>query len=130
MMTTASIFYVDDDVDDRTLLKQAFDEQPFSSVLYFEDAPSVLTFLKSIKDDAILPKLIITDINMPLMTGLELLILLKNDVRFKHIKVIVFSTADKNVYQRNCMKFGAAEFLQKPNTFSELKELANHFMYQ
>jgi CheY-like chemotaxis protein len=129
-MTSATIFYVDDDADDRTFLKEAFAEKSFPSVLYFEDAPSVLSFLMNIKDDALLPKLIITDINMPKMTGIELLSLLKRDVRFKNIKVIVFSTADENRSQKECITLGAAEFLQKPNTFSELRQIANHFMYQ
>jgi CheY-like chemotaxis protein len=84
----------------------------------------------SIKDDALLPKLIITDINMPLMTGIELLSILKRNVRLKHIKVIVFSTADKNKYHMKCIKLGATEFLQKPDNFSELRQMANHFMYQ
>ena len=129
-MTPATIVYVDDDPDDRAFLKEAFDKQQNLSVLYFADGSSLLTYLNSIKEDALLPKLIITDINMPEMTGIELLSILKSNARLKQIKVIVFSTAKRDHYQKECTRLGAAAFLQKPNSFSEMQEMASYFMYQ
>jgi CheY-like chemotaxis protein len=128
-MTPASIVYVDDDSDDRTFLKEAFEEQCYPSALYFASAPELLAHLYSIKDDTLLPSLIITDINMPVMTGIELLTLLKTNARFKHIKVIVFSTANKKEYEKKCKGLGAAYFIQKPYSYAEMKKIATYFLY-
>ena len=127
-MTSATIVYVDDDADDRNFLKEAFEEQQYPLVKYFEDAPSALSFLMSLPD-ALLPKLLITDINMPVMTGIELLYILKKNKRFAAIKLIALSTANQLEYQAECNRLGTA-FLQKPNSFSELRQIANHFMFQ
>jgi CheY-like chemotaxis protein len=129
-MKPAAILYVDDDPDDRIFLKEAFEEQFYPSALYFESAQSLLSHLHSIKEDDLLPKLIITDINMPKMTGIELLSILKSNIRLKHIKVIMLSTAYKQDYDIQCKQLGAAEFIQKPSTFTEMKVLVTYFLYQ
>jgi CheY-like chemotaxis protein len=129
-MKPASIIYVDDDPDDRIFLKEAFEEQLFPSTLCFDSATSLLKYLYTLKQDIQLPKLIITDINMPVMTGLELLTLLKANTRFKHIKVIVLSTAYKLDYDVQCKQLGAADFIQKPSSFAEMRDLATYFLYQ
>jgi CheY-like chemotaxis protein len=129
-MIPAAILYVDDDPDDLTFLKEAFEEQFYSSALYFDSALSLLSHLYSIKEDTLLPKLIITDINMPKMTGIELLTIIKNNIRLKHIKVIVLSTAYKQDYDIQCKKLGAVNFIQKPSSFAEMKELVTYFLYQ
>jgi CheY-like chemotaxis protein len=100
-MTDATILYVDDDPDDRTFLREAFEEQHFPSAMY-----------------------------LPVMTGIELLKILKADARLQHIKVIVFSTTNKVEHQKECTRLGASEFLQKPISYSELRKLASYFMYQ
>ena len=129
-MTAAAILYVDDDPDDITFLKEAFEEQFYPSALYFDTALSLLSHLYSIKEDTQLPRLIITDINMPKMTGLELLALLKANARYKHIKVIVLSTAYKQDYDIQCKELGATDFIQKPSSFAEMKDLVTYFLYQ
>jgi CheY-like chemotaxis protein len=90
----------------------------------------LLSHLYSIKEDTQLPRLIITDINMPKMTGLELLALLKANARYKHIKVIVLSTAYKQDYDIQCKELGATDFIQKPSSFAEMKDLVTYFLYQ
>ena len=64
--------------------------------------------------DAALPGLIITELSLPQMSGLELLVRIKHDARTKEIPVIIHS-ADEDVRRKElCRASGSAAFLKKP----------------
>ncbi len=67
-----------------------------------------------------LPSLIITDVNMPGMTGFELLEALHKDVALRAIPVIVISAKADREATRRGMQLGAADFITKPFTENEL----------
>jgi CheY-like chemotaxis protein len=60
-----------------------------------------------------LPDVIITDINMPLMDGYELVQKIKNDTRFSDIPVIILSNLHKHEDQQKGLDLGASYFLVK-----------------
>lgn len=128
-MTGAKLLIVDDDADERIIVKELLEEQHFHAAHYFEDGHSVLAYLHQIKEDALLPRTIITDINMPAMSGLKLLALLKENKRFSPIKVIVLSTGGMHKYGDECIRLGAAAYFEKPNTYTEMKKLVNYFTF-
>lgn len=70
-MTYANILVIDDDIEEQIIFKEVFNEQNYQSVLYFGSAQLVLSYLGNLKSDALLPKLIISDINMPKMLGMD-----------------------------------------------------------
>jgi len=67
--------------------------------------------------------LILTDINMPVMTGLELLRRLKEDETQRSIPVIVISTEGSSERQEEALELGAAGYLQKPFQPEEVRSL-------
>ncbi len=116
------ILVVDDEKDMQTLFEQRFRKEIRNKEMEFVFAFSgeeALEFMKQNEHEAVL---ILSDINMPGMSGLELL---------KHIKekyetpppVVMMVTAygDDENYQ-NAMKLGADDFLTKPVDFASLKE--------
>lgn len=125
-MTHAIILIVDDDPEEQMIFKEVFNEQNYQSVLYFDSAHLVLSYLSNLKSDALLPKLIISDINMPKMSGMELLKQIRSSNRYKGIKVLMLSTANKREYSEECRQLGAIEFIQKPDTFLEMKKLVRY----
>ena len=116
------ISVVDDEKDMETLFQQRFRKEIRDGKVQFAFASSgedALTYLSRMDHEAVL---ILSDINMPGMSGLELL---------KHIKekyenpppVVMMITAygDTENYEQ-AMKLGADEFLTKPVDFILLKE--------
>lgn len=87
------IVLIDDDEDDLHLLIQIFADMNLPNEIHlFKNPSSVLAFLR--RPD-IQPFLIISDINMPLMNGFELMQTLRNDplISGKQVPHIFFSTA-------------------------------------
>ncbi|MDR2589559.1 MAG: response regulator [Oscillospiraceae bacterium] len=67
-----------------------------------------------------LPELIILDINMPHTDGYEVLTMLKEDDRYSHIPVIFLTSQDSVENMVRALKLGAADFITKPYTDTEL----------
>ncbi|WP_147205647.1 response regulator [Segetibacter aerophilus] len=68
MTTRPSILIADDDDDDRLFLQNAFDHHNFHDLAMFEDGTQVLKYLET---TSVLPQMIVSDFNMPVLTGLE-----------------------------------------------------------
>jgi CheY-like chemotaxis protein len=116
------ILVVDDERDIKTLFEQRFRKEIKSGELDFVFAFSGEEALSYMKDHDREAVLILSDINMPGMSGLELL---------KHIKekyekpppIVMMITAygDQENYNQ-AMQLGADDFLTKPVDFISLKE--------
>jgi CheY-like chemotaxis protein len=124
-----SIVVADDDPDDRLLIKDAFDEISFDSLLRFvDDGEKLISYLfreKGHSDsyDQPVPDLIILDINMPRFDGWEVLKLIKEHFRFRKIPTMILSTTNNQDDIDRAYELGANAFVTKPATFDELKNI-------
>jgi CheY-like chemotaxis protein len=114
------VLVVDDEMDIQLLFEQKFRKERKVGRLEFEFAFSSEAALDYIeKQDAVDLVLILADINMPGMSGLELLKRIKE--RFPHLKVYMITAyGDENNYQ-TAMAYGADDYITKPIDFDELK---------
>jgi len=71
------------------------------------------------------PDLMILDINMPEVTGLDLLEFLRRRVEWKNLPVIMLSTEAADVTVDKAMKLGADGYVTKPVTIEELERAIN-----
>ncbi|MBI5637980.1 MAG: response regulator [Nitrospinae bacterium] len=65
--------------------------------------------------------LMICDVNMPNMNGLEFLKMVRSDEKYKRIPVIMLTTEGKDEDQERAMKLGANAYLNKPFKPNALK---------
>ena len=110
-MNRASIVIVEDDESIRNSLSDMLELNGFSVVTAADGIEGLATVRKT------RPSLIITDVQMPGMTGFELLAALHEDVLLRVIPVIVISGKNDRATTRLGMELGAADFITKP--FSE-----------
>jgi excisionase family DNA binding protein len=73
------------------------------------------------------PDVVILDIEMPGMDGIEVCKKMQQDERLAHIKVIIIS-GFTTIYEEDLQKLGVATILEKPFTFSELNEKLSAFL--
>lgn len=116
------ILVVDDEEDMQPLFEQRFRKEIRSCVLQFAFATSgeqALAFLNGHPHEAVL---ILSDINMPGMTGLQLLQKIKQN-HFEPPPVVMMITAygDTENYTQ-AMRLGADDFLTKPIDFTVLRD--------
>ncbi|NOX48269.1 MAG: response regulator [Chlorobi bacterium] len=116
------ILVVDDELDIRVLFEQRFRKEIKKNEIEFAFAHSgedALTYLKENSQEAVL---ILSDINMPGMSGLELLGKIKQ--KYKEpppIVVMITAYGDRENYN-SAMSLGADDFITKPVDFTVLKE--------
>ena len=116
------ILVVDDEQDIKTLFEQRFRREIKSGEMEFAFAFSgedALNYLNALKQEAVL---ILSDINMPGMSGLELLEKIKKQYH-EPPPVVMMITAYGDAENFNTAKrLGADDFLTKPVDFVDLKE--------
>lgn len=122
------VVYADDDPDDIELVEEAFRRYTNNvEVVTFRDASQTLSFLKNQSDSDPLPCLIILDINMPLISGKEALVRLRQMERYEAIPVVLFTTssmpADKAFGQHH-----NAGFVTKPLGYEQMEIITKQFI--
>ena len=84
--------------------------------------------LEKISDSSGPPNLILADINMPVMDGLKLVSLVKNNQSYKDIPVIIITTEGAKEDKERALAIGANAYLAKPIQTQELIKLVNSFI--
>ena len=67
-----------------------------------------------------MPDVILIDIMMPFLSGLQILGMLREDERLAHIPAIVLTASDNEQTKMQALELGAADFLSKPVNIAEL----------
>lgn len=88
-----------------------------------ESAEEALKYLKTNEN---LPNLIITDVLLPGMNGINFCKIIKNDPATNHIPVIILSSVDFNFYREGAEKAGADYFLTKPFRIKDFINIINN----
>ena len=69
------------------------------------------------------PQLILLDLNLPKMTGVDFLHLIRADRRTRDIRVVVLSLSKHNQDVKDCISLGAEAFIVKPVNFENFSRL-------
>ncbi len=72
--------------------------------------------------------LVLTDVHMPEINGLELIRFIKRDERLRHIPVITISTEATETDRLQALSLGAEDYLAKPFTVEQLRAVINKYL--
>ncbi|MCF0055217.1 response regulator [Dyadobacter sp. CY356] len=119
------IFLVDDDEDDRMLIGEAIVEMMHNvRVIEFNNG---IDFLDSILAQPHLKQpLILMDINMPRMSGLEVISAMQSDPQCRLYPVVAISTAQDAAQIEKVIASGALQYYTKPHSFDQIGQLVGN----
>ncbi|WP_412468889.1 response regulator [Pedobacter sp. KLB.chiD] len=120
-MKTPDIFYVEDDIDYAFFMQSAVKEVKDNlNLAIVEDGVEALKKLQHFAENKTKPKLILLDLNLPGLSGLDLLKFIRDIPYLKTIPVILFSTSDNPEDVKASIEFGANAYLTKPDGYENL----------
>ncbi len=72
-----------------------------------------------LKEKQTIPDIIVLDLNMPKLNGIEFLRIIKNDAMLKYIPAIILTTSNNHKDILECYKIGIAGYMLKPLKYEE-----------
>ncbi|MEO8879987.1 MAG: response regulator [Gemmatimonadaceae bacterium] len=103
------VLVADDEPHIGRIIKMKLEQGPFDVTLVY-DGREALQHMESDPEIA----LVLLDVMMPYMTGLDVLAKLRDDPRWRTVPCIVLTAAGQEQHHRQAMALGASDFLTKP----------------
>lgn len=118
-----NILLVEDDEIDVMNVKRAFDKNHITHPLFM--AGNGLEALEKLRSGEVPPgrRIVLLDLNMPKMNGIEFLRELRNDPALAPTPVVVLTTSNNDRDKIDAFNLNVAGYLVKPVTFAEFSEL-------
>lgn len=119
-MQAISFLLIEDDLIETMKFKRVLDSMEIKHrVSHAANGEEALSRLKNAQEE--LPNVILLDLNMPKMNGIEFLKLLKSDDVLKYIPAIILSTSNNRKDILECYTLGIAGYIMKPLKYEEYK---------
>jgi len=112
------ILIVDDFPTMRRIVKTLMRQNGYMNFVEAEDGQQALKILESTPDI----EFVVSDWNMPNMTGLEFLKAVRADARFKHLPFLMVTAESEKDQIIDAMKNGVSSYIVKPFTGATLQE--------
>lgn len=121
MASSPLILWAEDNPSDQALIRFAVEDlKPLPTIQFANDGVDLLEALKGVR-----PALIVLDLKMPRMGGIETLQAIKHDPVLKDLRVVVFTSGDRPEEVAQCRTLGAEHVLQKPLGFPVFRMLVH-----
>lgn len=116
--TSMKILVIDDDTTMRRIIKNLLSQIGFTNIIEADDGQAALDILQGEGRFGLL----ISDWDMPRMTGLELLQIIRTDENFKTLPFIMVTAKDSRENILEAVKAKVSQYIVKPFTAQALKE--------
>jgi two-component system response regulator len=125
MSTKPVIFLVEDNDDDAELTTMAFKDANIQNpVLRVADGAEALDYLfcqgpHSARDTDDLPAVVLLDLNLPRLSGLEVLVALRGDARTKHLPIVILTSSTEDRDRLAAYDHHANSYVRKPVDYDQ-----------
>ena len=122
------IVTVDDDECYRELIEFVYSQSEIDNDFYaFASGPECLEYLRNVlKNKHDLPSIILMDINMPEMTGFEVVKEIRNDLNLAEVPIIaMLSSSNEEEDVKKAYASGANEYFEKPSSLMDVRFYRN-----
>jgi len=122
MIKNKPILLVEDDMIDAMTVKRALKElNILNPVVTVENGEEALEYLRNEENEK--PGIILLDLNMPRMNGVEFLRISKSEENLKRIPVIVLTTSLEEIDRVDTFNLGVAGYMVKPVDYKKFVEV-------
>ena len=104
-----------------TVIRALKDIHVTNPLVQQENGEDALNYLRDSNNEK--PCIILLDLNMPIMNGVEFLQVLKNDDQLKGIPVVVLTTSEEQQDKVNSFNLGVAGYMAKPVDYRQFVEV-------
>jgi two-component system response regulator len=124
------ILLVEDNADDVELTLRAFDKSNIvNEMIVVSDGQEALDYLFATgayggRDSTVMPNVILLDLNLPRLNGLEVLRRIRADERTKLLPVVILTTSSEEADVIGGYGLGANSYVRKPVDFAQFAEAA------
>lgn len=124
-----NILLVEDNLDHAELVKRSFEDHRVANTIYHvDDGEKAISFLLNngdyeSKEDAPKPNLILLDLRLPKIDGLEVLQEIKEHEKLRAIPVVVLTTSKAEKDVAMAYKYHANSYLVKPLDFNSFTQM-------
>lgn len=128
------ILLVEDSADDVELTRRAFEKSSvLNEIVAVGDGAEALDYLFACggyagRDATRMPRVVLLDLNLPRMSGLELLRRMRADERTRRLPVVILTTSNEEKDIVSSYDFGANSFVRKPVDFAQFTDAARHLV--
>ncbi|QJD94538.1 response regulator [Mucilaginibacter robiniae] len=114
-MVAPDILYIEDNDDFINVVERAIVQIDNKTILKsIDDGNQALQTLNKLAESKTIPKLILLDLNLPGLSGLDILKRVKETQPLRYVPVVIFSTSDNPADVRTSLEFGANAYVTKP----------------
>ncbi|HYF29615.1 MAG TPA: response regulator [Chitinophagaceae bacterium] len=128
-MNAVDVLLVEDSSSDAELTIRELKKNNMANSLYHvKDGEEAIDFLfatgkyKGVRDPSYPPKVVLLDIQMPKVNGIEVLQKIKSDPRTKSIPVVILTSSKEHPDVLQSYKLGANSYIVKPVSFEAFAE--------
>jgi CheY-like chemotaxis protein len=122
------VLYADDDPDDQALVQEAFSRYSTNvELVLFNDGRQILSYLQKLTRADPTPCLIILDVNMPGISGKEVLTQLRQMEKTASVPVVLFTTSNQPSDQQFATRYNAG-FITKPLEAKQMERITEQFI--
>lgn len=119
------ILLIEDNPIDLDLTLRAFASRKITNKIEIaRDGEEALAFLPLWDKGAPKPAVILLDLNLPKINGLEVLKILKNHPEYKTIPVVILTTSSQSSDMETAYLLGVNSYIVKPVSFEKFMEVA------
>jgi two-component system, response regulator len=124
----AEILLVEDNATDAELCMRALKKRNLTNrIVWAKDGSEALDFLFGEgayvgRNTSVMPKVILLDLRMPKVGGLEVISKLKTTEHLKSIPIVVLTSSREDIDVKESYRLGANSFVSKPVVFEEFAE--------
>ncbi|MBK8563368.1 MAG: response regulator [Saprospiraceae bacterium] len=122
MGSTKKIILVEDNRAEADLTRIIYKEQAIAcEIIHCENGEEFITLLETVNPEDI--SYVLLDLNMPRVSGYEVLEMLSRKEEWKNLVVIVFSSSNNSKDVALCYELGAKAYVNKPMDLNELDRI-------